>query len=746
MSKQSLAVKYRPKRFNEVVEQDVTKAILCEQLKDKSFKNCLLFCGGAGTGKAQPLYSKILTPNGYITMGDVKIGTVVYTRKGNPAIVTGVYPQGLKPVYEITLSDKTTIRVSDEHLNVVYKYDESGNRIYSTLDTNTVKRIFDIKYTENIYVDIPEVQFENNPYKEFLIHPYLLGALIGSGALSKNTIIFSDTDKRVVNKVDSLLRKQFSLCLTSLNNRPNDYYIHSVYTSHKYTYRYHNVDYHGETAIIKELVNRGYPKFSIITMKSIGAGTATNTFRKYPELKDDIVMTENNNYSKERTNKLKILINDLNLNCTAENKFIPEMYLYSKMEDRISLLNGLLDTDGYIDNTDIKIDVKSETLSDNIAFLVRSLGGMDIIKTKNNKYIHTITLSERIKNIISPETDNIKVNPERYITDISLLSEHEECQCIYVDDVDHTYISDNFIPTHNTTSARIFANEINDFKGHPIELDAASNNSVDDIRKIIDDSAYQSLDSEYKVYVIDECHSLSNQAWQAFLKLLEEPPSKSVYILSTTNPEKIPNTILSRVQRFNFQKISQSGIIERLKYIIDSENDINKTENTPLISYEDSAIEFIAKQSDGGMRDAITLLDKSIGYNNNLTLENVLKALGAVNYDTMFDLTDALNVMDKKQVIEIIESVHRSGLDLKQFMTQYNYFTLDLCKYDIFRTFDFLQLPRLYEDKLNAYSDNDFIFFKQLMEEVLKLNKEIKYETVPKPLIETTLLLLCETE
>ena len=122
-----------------------------------------------------------------------------------------------------------------------------------------------------------------------------------------------------------------------------------------------------------------------------------------------------------------------------------------------------------------------------------------------------------------------------------------------------------------TTCARIFANEINKGVGSPIELDAASNNSVDDVREIIQQAKTSSLDSEYKIFIIDECHSLSNQAWQAFLKLLEEPPAKSIFIFCTTDPQKIPKTILSRVQRYDFQRISQQGIVDRLIYVLNQE-------------------------------------------------------------------------------------------------------------------------------------------------------------------------------
>lgn len=137
--------------------------------------------------------------------------------------------------------------------------------------------------------------------------------------------------------------------------------------------------------------------------------------------------------------------------------------------------------------------------------------------------------------------------------------------------IKHGYLFTGPAGCGKTTAARIFANEINHGLGLPIELDAASNNSVDDIRRICDEAQTKALDSEFKVFILDEVHSLSNQAWQAFLKTLEEPPAKAIFILCTTNPEKIPATILSRVQRYNFQKISQKGIVDRLTYILEQE-------------------------------------------------------------------------------------------------------------------------------------------------------------------------------
>ena len=280
--------------------------------------------------------------------------------------------------------------------------------------------------------------------------------------------------------------------------------------------------------------------------------------------------------------------------------------------------------------------------------------------------------------------------------------------------------------TGKTTCARIFAKEINNGLGNPIEMDAASNSGVDDVRNIIQQAQTKSLDSEYKVFIIDECHSISNTGWQAFLKLIEEPPAKSIFIFCTTNPEKIPKTILSRVQRFDFQRIGHEDIVDRLKFICDRE----VAGENRLVRLE--ALEYIAKLADGGMRDAITMLDKCLDYSAELTLENVVQALGVSDYSMMFDLYNAINDNDQKKVIEIVEDVHARGKDLKIFVRSFLDFIFDLQKYYITQSYDFITIPKIYKLELR---DN-----RELLDVLLKLNNDIKWDTFPKPIIEVTLL------
>lgn len=296
--------------------------------------------------------------------------------------------------------------------------------------------------------------------------------------------------------------------------------------------------------------------------------------------------------------------------------------------------------------------------------------------------------------------------------------------------------------TGKTTCARIFANEINGGKGNPIEMDAASNSGVDDVREIITQAKTRSLDSEYKVFIIDECHAISNTGWQAFLKLIEEPPAKSIFIFCTTDAHKIPKTILSRVQRYDFRRISQKGIVDRLDWILSQEvNEHNILDGNLSID----ALEYIAKIAEGGMRDAITLMDKCLSFSAELTLENVVQALGVTDYDTMFQLTDAVLDMKSKKVIEIIEDIYAAGKDLKQFVHQYVYFLLDIEKYGVGCPFELLQVPKLdnYVEWMGQLGEDDFGYLQTVLKRLIQLNADIKYSAYPKADVEAVLLLLC---
>lgn len=315
--------------------------------------------------------------------------------------------------------------------------------------------------------------------------------------------------------------------------------------------------------------------------------------------------------------------------------------------------------------------------------------------------------------------------------------------------------------TGKTTCARILAKDINEGKGTPVEIDAASNNGVDNVRDIIDNSRFKAIDAKYKVYIIDECHMLSNGAWNAMLKLLEEPPAFTIFIFCTTDPQKIPATILSRVQRYDFQRLSFDAIVERLRHIIFEERDEQlreraeqegrdidlleaEADSSEYMVPEEGALEYIAKIADGGMRDAITMLDKVLSYSREITVENVVGALGTVNYDLMVDLANHIIDRQSKEAIGVVEQVYRKGLDLKQFVKQFCEFLLDVRKYQMFKSFEYLKVPQTMQKSMDTFLDVEPEFIRQMLHKFLRINQDIKWETVPKPIIESEVLLLCE--
>lgn len=309
--------------------------------------------------------------------------------------------------------------------------------------------------------------------------------------------------------------------------------------------------------------------------------------------------------------------------------------------------------------------------------------------------------------------------------------------------IKHGYLFCGGAGTGKTTSARIFASMINGSKGVPIELDAASNNSVDDIRKLCEDAQTQAIDCDFKVFILDEVHVLSSQAWQALLKTLEEPPSKSIFILCTTNPEKIPQTILSRVQRYNFQRISQEGIVSRLRYILDAEHKLPGGEK---IVWYDDALEYIAKIADGGMRDAITLMDKCLSFSTTLSLFNVVKALGVANYADMFELNDAVFMRNAKDIINKVSEIYKSGMDLKLFIRTYFEFILDLNIYRITSSLDNTKIPQNWVEKITTYHEHEWDVVDRLLEFTCELNHDIKWEQNTKELIIAKFILFLSKE
>ncbi|MED3763397.1 DNA polymerase III subunit gamma/tau [Ureibacillus terrenus] len=239
----------------------------------------------------------------------------------------------------------------------------------------------------------------------------------------------------------------------------------------------------------------------------------------------------------------------------------------------------------------------------------------------------------------------------------------------------HAYLFSGPRGTGKTSTAKIFAKALNCEKAptnepcnecptcrsitegsHPdvIEFDAASNSRVEEIRDIIEKVRFAPVNARYKVYIIDEVHMLSTSAFNALLKTLEEPPAHAVFILATTEPHKLPATIISRCQRFDFKRLSSNDIVERMKLVLE---DIQ-------LPYEEQALKVIAQAANGGMRDALSLLDQIVSFSGEkLTLENALLVSGSVSQDVFYDLVSALKEKDIAHVLSLLEDLIAEGKD-----------------------------------------------------------------------------------
>lgn len=262
---------------------------------------------------------------------------------------------------------------------------------------------------------------------------------------------------------------------------------------------------------------------------------------------------------------------------------------------------------------------------------------------------------------------------------------------IQADRIGHAYLFCGTRGTGKTTVAKIFAKAVNcehPREGSPcgacsmcreigegssmnvIEIDAASNNGVDNIREIREEVSYRPAKGKYKVYIIDEVHMLSAGAFNALLKTLEEPPEYVIFILATTEVHKIPVTILSRCQRYDFRRIDSGTIAERLQELVEKEG----------LQVEEKAIRYIARMGDGSMRDALSLLDQCTAFylGEKLTYEHVLEVLGAVDQSVFGKLLEKLLAAEVKGVIQTVEELVLQGRELTQMTIDFTWYLRNL--------------------------------------------------------------------
>lgn len=329
------------------------------------------------------------------------------------------------------------------------------------------------------------------------------------------------------------------------------------------------------------------------------------------------------------------------------------------------------------------------------------------------------------------------------------------------DRIGHAYLFCGTRGTGKTTVAKIFARAVNCEAPGPdgpcgecamcraieqqtsmnvVEIDAASNNRVDDIRQVIEEVQYSPAEGRFKVYIIDEVHMLSVSAFNALLKTLEEPPSYLIFILATTEAHKIPLTILSRCQRYDFKRIGVETIAGRLRELLDREG----------IEAEDRALTYIARQADGALRDGLSLLEQCISFyfGQTLTYENVLKVLGAVDHTVYHELMEALVKNRVEDIVRLIGRIVEQGKDLTQFVNEFVWYLRNLL---VVKTADEAgHLIDMSEDnihELERYAEEieqEMIF--RYIRVLSNLVNEMKYDNNKRVMLEVAMIRLCRPQ
>ncbi len=325
------------------------------------------------------------------------------------------------------------------------------------------------------------------------------------------------------------------------------------------------------------------------------------------------------------------------------------------------------------------------------------------------------------------------------------------------DQISHAYLFCGTRGTGKTSVAKIFAKAINcehPVNGSPcgkcktcislndpsnldiLEIDAASNNRVDEIRDLREKVKYQPVNGKYKVYIIDEVHMLTDSAFNALLKTLEEPPKHVVFILATTEVQKLPATILSRCLRFDFKLVGLNELEKQLKYIFDDSG----------IKYDDASVSLIARLGEGSVRDTLSVADMCVAYcNKNLKYEDVVNAVGATDRFVLANLCDSILNKDVKNLLTQIDDILKTGKNVVQLCK-------DLCSY--FRDLavcktcnnakDILKYPENIMDKLQNQANNCNIqTILQSLKSLSFLDNEFRYAVNPRLVFEIAVLNLC---
>lgn len=682
----SLAVKYRPTTFNDVVAQENIKAILEQQIVTKNHKNCYLFTGGAGTGKTtcarifanelnggkcKAIEIDAASNNGVENVrniindskhksldGEFKIYILDECFAGNTLVKT---PKGNKPIKDICIGDTVNHMTGQGKVTNVFN---------SSVLTN---HLCLVKLNNNkIYTTKNHLFFTNNGWVE-------------ACNLKKGDVVYDSTSVFKLQK-DVLEQTERSKVLLS-----------SMFCGIQKEY----ISTCNEGSLLSDLQQKVFGS---------SLGKDQNVFER---------MYENSNIRiREEDNEFRVRFG------------IVEAIFSKNVEKQSNVQFGNSGKDvaneGKERNTSsMEIRKRGEwqiyTSPVDVMERVRSWLGIGVCSS--NKKEVSVSYQLQIRYCLSYQKDSDRGGWERPSLETMFIERQEKGNSFelpWVESVEvykRGYNDELFLDCF--TSEELSSDHV---KMYDLEVEKDHTYFANDI-------------------LVHNCHMLSTGAWNAMLKLLEEPPLKTIFLMCTTDPQKIPATILSRVQRFDFHRIPTNQIVERLDLILQKENYDLEVNAGICYEWDKEALEYIAKIADGGMRDAITLLDKCLSYSGDITVENVVNALGATDYGVMFELLEYIYEKDEFNIIETIENIYMDGKDLKQFTRQFFFFVLDLVKYNICHNFDYVQIPSSYskECKLET-GKKQFIIV--LTGELQELLNRIKWEQNPKQFIIAGLLTL----
>ena len=308
------------------------------------------------------------------------------------------------------------------------------------------------------------------------------------------------------------------------------------------------------------------------------------------------------------------------------------------------------------------------------------------------------------------------------------------------DQISHAYLFYGSRGTGKTSIAKIFANEVNGNEEYQkenvdiIEIDAASNNGVDEVRDIKEAIKFLPTEGKYKVYIIDEVHMLTTAAFNALLKTLEEPPAHVIFILATTEIHKIPATILSRCQRFEFKNLSQEQLIDRLKYISENEG----------IVIEDAAIEKIATLAKGGLRDAISILDQVSNYSEKITLDHILEVTSSISEDDILEFYRSLLQGDVTKSLLTYNTFVNQAKDTKLLLNDLINVTRDVVVYKNLNntTYTVYNIDKIAEE-VNKIG---FDYFYKIIEYLSQTEQYIRFSTEYMSYMQICIVKICSKE